>query len=143
MCLRPRRGLVDTLRIRVPSRLLGRIAANRSAADRWDSPRWVHPPYLNCEGPVPAGPLLADPAGQLVPVAGDLFLPCVKKGSPPPARMSFVPGQNLIPTGHALSDPVLGPSEPPVFRPNPVPSQSFPPRPAVSDGRAAVFRFKS
>src|ERR1700733_1803133 len=56
------------------ARLLSTTCPGRIAADRWDSQRWVHPPYINCEGPVPAGPLLADPAGQLGPGApGMLF----------------------------------------------------------------------
>jgi hypothetical protein len=47
----------------------GRISAHRSDADRWDSRRWVHPPYINCERPVPAGPLLGGPGGSTCPGA--------------------------------------------------------------------------
>jgi hypothetical protein len=50
--------------------------------------------------------------------AGDLFLPCVKKGSPPRRGRFFVPGGNLIPTGHPLSDPDFAPSP---SRPGPRP----------------------
>jgi hypothetical protein len=64
----------------IPSRLPGLIATQRIDTDRWDSCRWVHPPYIKCERPVPAGPLLGGPGGTTCPGAPGIFFSLVESG---------------------------------------------------------------
>jgi hypothetical protein len=91
----------------------GRISAHRSDADRWDSRRWVHPPYINCEGPVPAGPLLGGPGGTTCPGAPRLPPRPVRweRAGLRRAQSSRVSGRFRVPSRHAN---VSGPDRPPL-----------------------------
>ena len=104
------------------------------------------PPYIKCERPVPAGPLLGGPGGTTCPAAPGIFFslysPCEKKGSPPRRGSFLVPadkaGVRRAPFGSDFGE--LSRAEPQGRRQSSrvrmiVSRPTLPPRPSASDGR--------
>jgi hypothetical protein len=87
------------------------------------------PPYINCESPVTAGPLLADPAGQLVPARrGSFFRPRPRRPPRPSAcgweragvRVICVPSHSTLDFGHWTLDCLCPPRAPKPSRRDPL-----------------------